>query len=76
MEEPKPRWKRVTDQTNNSLGELIGQVYVDEYLPKGTKEKLTEIGNNIKTVYAERIKNLDWMSPETKKRHCRNWELL
>lgn len=66
IEVPRPRWKRVTDQTNASLGELIGQVYVDEYLPKGTKEKLTEIGNAIKEVYAERIKKLDWMSPETK----------
>jgi putative endopeptidase len=68
VKEPKPRWKRVTDQTNNSLGELIGQVYVTEYLPKGTKEKLTEIGNAIKEVYAERIKNLDWMSNETKQK--------
>ena len=62
----KPRWKRVVEQTGNSLGELIGQVYVDEYLPKGTKEKLLEIGNNIRVVYGERIKKLDWMSPATK----------
>ncbi len=68
IEVPRPRWKRVTDQTNNSLGELIGQVYVDEYLPKGTKEKLTEIGSAIKVVYAERIKKLDWMSPATKEK--------
>jgi len=68
IEVPRPRWKRVTDQTNNSLGELIGQVYVDEYLPKGTKEKLTEIGGAIKSVYAERIKQLDWMSPATKEK--------
>ncbi|MBL7913507.1 MAG: M13 family metallopeptidase [Bacteroidia bacterium] len=66
--EPKPRWKRVTDQTNSALGELIGQVYVDEYLPKGTKEKLTEIGSAIKDVYADRIKNLDWMSDVTKEK--------
>jgi putative endopeptidase len=64
--EPKPRWKRVVQETDGSLGELIGQVYVDEYLPKGTKEKLTEIGIAIKTVYAERIKALDWMSEPTK----------
>ena len=64
----KPRWKRVVEQTGNSLGELIGQVYVDEYLPKGTKEKLLEIGNNIREVYAERIKKLDWMSPATKEK--------
>jgi len=64
----KPRWKRVVEQTDGSLGELIGQVYVDEYLPKGTKEKLLEIGNNIRDVYAVRIKNLDWMSEPTKKK--------
>jgi len=64
--EPKPRWKRVVEQTDRSLGELIGQVYVAEYLPKGTKEKLLEIGNAIKEVYAERIRKLDWMSDATK----------
>ncbi len=64
--EPKPRWKRVVEQTDRSLGELIGQVYVSEYLPNGTKEKLLEIGKAIKDVYAERIKQLDWMSEATK----------
>jgi putative endopeptidase len=64
----KPRWKRVVEQTNNSLGELIGQVYVKDYLPKGSKEKLMEIGNNIKDVYAGHIKKLDWMSEPTKQK--------
>jgi putative endopeptidase len=68
VQEPKPRWKRVVEQTDGSLGELIGQVYVKEYLPKGTKEKLLEIGNNIKSVFAERIKGLDWMSAPTKEK--------
>ncbi|ANO48174.1 M13 family metallopeptidase [Flavobacterium columnare] len=68
VKEQKPRWKRVVEKTDEALGELIGQVYVEEYLPKGTKEKLLEIGNAIKTVYADRIKKLDWMSPETKKK--------
>lgn len=64
----RPRWKRVVEETNSSLGELIGQVYVKDYLPEGTKEKLVEIGNNIRDVYASRIKNLDWMSEPTKKK--------
>lgn len=68
VKEPKPRWKRVVEETNGYLGELIGQVYVEEYLPKGTKEKLTEIGNAIKDVYAERIRGLDWMQEETKQK--------
>ena len=64
--EPKPRWQRIVEQTDASLGELIGQVYVAEYLPKGTKEKLLEIGNAIREVYAARIRSLDWMSDATK----------
>lgn len=68
VKEPKPRWKRVVAQTDGSLGELIGQVYVSDYLPKGTKDKLLEIGNAIKAIYAERMKKLDWMSEPTKKK--------
>jgi len=68
VKEPKPRWKRVVEQTDQSLGELLGQVYVAEYLPKGTKEKLLEIGKAIMDVYSERIKNLDWMSDATKQK--------
>jgi putative endopeptidase len=64
--EQKPRWETAVNETNNALGELIGQVYVKEYLPANTKEKLKEIGENIRTVYAEHIKDLDWMSEETK----------
>ena len=68
VEEPRPRWKRVVDVTNRVLGDLVGQVYVAEYLPKGTKEKFVEIGNAIKAEYANHIKNLDWMSEVTKEK--------
>jgi putative endopeptidase len=68
VKEPKPRWKRVVEQTNSSLGELVGQVYIKEYLPEGTKEKLLEIGNSIRDVFAGRIKSLDWMSEPTKQK--------
>ncbi|MBN8697730.1 MAG: M13 family metallopeptidase [Bacteroidetes bacterium] len=68
VKEQKPRWKTIVESTDAALGELIGQVYVEEYLPKGTKEKLLEIGNNIRDVYAEHIKTLDWMSDVTKEK--------
>jgi putative endopeptidase len=58
------------------LGELIGQVYVDEYLPKGTKQKLLEIGHAIKEVYAERIRRLDWMSAATKEKALRKLKAI
>lgn len=68
VKQQKPRWKKIVENTDGYLGELVGQVYVEEYLPKGTKEKLLEIGNNIRDVYAEHIKQLDWMSPATKEK--------
>lgn len=68
IKKQKPRWKSIVDQTDEYFGELIGKVYVKDYLPKGTKEKLLEIGNSIRDVYAEHIKNLDWMSATTKKK--------
>lgn len=66
--EPKPRWKRVVERTDASLGELTGQVYAAEYLPRGTKDKLREIGEAIRTAYAARIMQLPWMSEATKQR--------
>lgn len=68
VEQPRPRWKRVVTETNGDLGDLIGQVYVNEYLPKETKAKLVEIGNAIREVFAQRIKGLDWMSEATKQK--------
>ncbi|HZL08899.1 MAG TPA: M13 family metallopeptidase [Prolixibacteraceae bacterium] len=76
IEQPKPRWKRVVGQTDDFLGELIGQVFVAEYLPIGTKEKLVEIGNAVKTVYRTRIKNLDWMSDVTKGKAIRKLDTM
>ncbi len=68
IQEPKPRWKRVVMETDGDLGDLVGQVYVSEDLPSGTKQKLQEIGNAIRNEYAARIKQLDWMSEPTKEK--------
>ncbi len=64
----KPRWKKIVESTNGYLGELIGEIYVKDYLPKGAKEKMLEIANNVRSVYAEHIKKLDWMSEPTKEK--------
>ena len=76
VKEPKPRWKRAVEETDGSLGDLIGQVYVTDYLPKGTKEKLMQIAKDIKAVYASRIKNLDWMSPATKEKALHKLDVM
>jgi putative endopeptidase len=43
-------------------------VYVGEFLPPGTKDKLMAIGISIREVFADHIRGLDWMGEQTKAR--------
>ena len=65
--EQQPRWKRMIDQTSNSLGEAVGQLYVQKFFPPEAKKRMVELVNNLKVSLGERIKGLTWMSDSTKK---------
>ncbi|MFT6672774.1 MAG: putative endopeptidase, partial [Afipia broomeae] len=64
--EQRARWKRAVDTIDGSLGELVGEAYVDEYFPKIAKTRMDELVRNLKLAMADRIGENDWMSPETK----------
>jgi putative endopeptidase len=66
QEKMEPRWKLVLDVTSNSLGESIGQLYVNKYFPPVAKQKMTDLIMNLKKSLKERIVNLIWMGPQTK----------
>ncbi len=66
IDQMRPRWKRVLSRTDQFLGEAIGKLYVDENFPPEAKQKAMEMVDNIKLAFADRIKNLDWMSDSTK----------
>lgn len=66
--ELQPRWKRVLETTSHSLGEAVGQIYVETYFPPEAREQALDLVMNLKDAYAERIKKLDWMSAETKQK--------
>jgi putative endopeptidase len=61
-----PRNERMSGLIDRSMGELLGQLYVEKYFPPAAKEYMVNLVNNMKTVLGERIKRLDWMSAETK----------
>jgi len=66
QEKKEPRWKLVLDATSGSLGEAIGQLYVEKYFPPVAKERMTALVMNLKTSLKQRIENLAWMGPQTK----------
>ena len=68
IKEQKPRWKRIQDATERAMGELLGQIYVKRYYSEKTKKRYEKIVDNCIAAFANRIKNLDWMSEATKKK--------
>ena len=68
QQEMQPRWKRVLSVVSNGLGEALGQLYVEEYFPASSKERMVTMVNNLRAAFGDRIKQLDWMTGETKEK--------
>lgn len=64
----KPRWERVAGAANMFIGELVGQIFVEENFPPQAKEKMVNLVANLKSTYRDRIQGLIWMSDVTKER--------
>jgi putative endopeptidase len=63
-----PRNERMSGLVDGSLGELLGQLYVEKYFTPAAKQYMLNLVNNLKTTLGDRIQRLDWMSAETKAR--------
>lgn len=65
-QEPSPLWKRAVSVVNGTLGEAVGQMYVQKYFPPEAKARMTQLVKNLQTSLSERINAQEWMSDETK----------
>lgn len=65
--EIQPRWKRCVQSVNRSLGEALGQLYVEKYFSPAAKARAKEMVQNLTAALKEDIPTLSWMGPETKK---------
>lgn len=63
-----PRWKRVIYSEENSMGELLGQLYVKEFFNEKAKERYSNLVESIREALRERIGKLTWMSDSTKQK--------
>ncbi len=62
----QPRWKRIMLSTGGSLGEALGELYVQRTFPPEAKQRAKKIVDNLLSAMKDRIENLDWMSDSTK----------
>lgn len=64
--EMRPLWKDAVARVNDTMGDVIGKEYVDEYFPAEAKKRMTELVNNLVIALGNRIDSLSWMSDATK----------
>lgn len=64
----KPRSERIATMIDGTIGEALGQLYAKKYFNEDAKRRMMELVSNLQQTYAKRIKNLDWMSSETKEK--------
>ncbi len=72
----KPRWQKVSNSANFAIGELIGEIFVEQNFPPAAKQKMLDLIANLKVAFRERISNLTWMSDETKKKALEKLETI
>ena len=65
--ENHPLWKRSTSQVEGQMGQALGKIYVEKYFPASSKGRMKTLVANLQKALANRIKEQDWMSEETKK---------
>ena len=66
--ELRARWKRCVQYTDTDLGEALGQKYVELTFGGQSKERMLEMVRGLEKALQKDITELDWMTPETKKR--------
>ena len=64
--EQRNRVDRGIRSTDNLLGMPLGKLFSKKYFPEEDKKKVSEMIENVRTVYGERIDKLTWMSDSTK----------
>ncbi len=60
------RWKTCVNETDGSLGEALGQLYVEKAFGADSKARMKTLVDALTVALGQDIGGLDWMTPETK----------
>ncbi|MGA2715569.1 MAG: M13 family metallopeptidase [Bryobacteraceae bacterium] len=63
----QPRWRRCVQLVDHTLGEALGQVFVEKTFTPETKARTLTMTKEVEAAMQSEIDALTWMSPATKK---------
>ena len=62
----EPRWQRAAKVIDGSIGEALGQLFVEKHFPPAARTRMEEMIGNIRTVFQDRLRHVSWMSETTR----------
>jgi len=66
--EIRPRWRRCLATTDNALGDLLGQAYVQSHFAGASKAAAENMVHAIHAAFQSELGSLSWMDPSTRER--------
>jgi putative endopeptidase len=64
--EQEPRWKRAAHMIDGSIGEALGELYVEKYFPPEARARMNALVENLKSVFHDRLQRVTWMTDATR----------
>lgn len=66
--QPEPRWQRAAKVVDGSIGEALGQLYVERHFPAAARARMAALVADVKAVFRDRLSKLEWMSEATRQK--------
>jgi putative endopeptidase len=67
IDEQEPRWRTCVSLVDDQLGEALGREFVERNFPPEVRDAAQRMSLQIHEAMAERIDQLDWMTPATRR---------
>jgi putative endopeptidase len=66
IQEPLPRWRQAVESMDNTMGELVGRMFVEAHFGAEAKARMLVLVGNLLKAFDASIDGLEWMSPATR----------
>jgi putative endopeptidase len=72
----EPRWQRAGKVIDSEIGEALGQLFVEKNFPPAARARMNELVGNLKVVFRDHLKKLDWMTESTREKALAKFDLF
>ena len=72
----EPRWQRSARTIDRTIGEALGQLFVEKNYPPSAEARMRELITNLKDVFHDRLARVPWMTEPTRAKALVKFDLF